>query len=66
LQTQISAQKTDCPANTTKSPCDVVICSAVRTPLIKSKRGLFKDTTTDSLLAPVLAEAVKRANLKPA
>ena len=28
----------------TKSPDDVVICSAVRTPLQKAKRGLFKDT----------------------
>ena len=28
----------------TKNPDDVVICSAVRTPLQKAKRGLFKDT----------------------
>ena len=28
----------------TKNPDDVVICSAVRTPLTKAKKGLFKDT----------------------
>ncbi len=28
----------------TKNPDDIVICSAVRTPLQKAKRGLFKDT----------------------
>jgi acetyl-CoA acyltransferase 1 len=27
-----------------KNPDDVVICSAVRTPLCKAKRGSFKDT----------------------
>ncbi len=27
-----------------KNPDDVVICSAVRTPLTKAKRGLLKDT----------------------
>ena len=27
-----------------KNPDDVVICSAVRTPLTKAKKGLFKDT----------------------
>jgi hypothetical protein len=28
----------------TKNPDDVVICSAVRTPLTKAKKGLLKDT----------------------
>jgi acetyl-CoA acyltransferase 1 len=27
-----------------KSPDDVVICSAVRTPITKAKRGALKDT----------------------
>jgi acetyl-CoA acyltransferase 1 len=29
----------------TKNPDDVVICSAVRTPLTKAKKGLLKDTS---------------------
>lgn len=33
-----------------KSPNDVVICSAVRTPLTKAKRGGLKDTQPDVLL----------------
>jgi acetyl-CoA acyltransferase 1 len=28
-----------------KNPDDVVICSAVRTPLTKAKKGLLKDTS---------------------
>ena len=36
-----------------KSPNDVVICAAVRTPLTKAKRGGFKDTPPDVLLSAV-------------
>ena len=40
---------------------DVVIVSAVRTPICKAKRGAFKDATPDVLLKTVLAEAMQRA-----
>ncbi len=48
-----------------KSPDDVVICSAVRTAITKAKKGLFKDTTPDIMLAAVLKEAATRANIDP-
>lgn len=44
---------------------DVVICSAVRTPLTKSKRGLLKDTAPEFLLSVVLREAALRAKVDP-
>jgi len=40
---------------------EVVIVSAVRTAIAKGKRGGFKDTRPDDLLAAALREAVKRA-----
>lgn len=36
-----------------KSDHDVVIVSALRTPLTKAKRGAFKDTTPDIMLEQV-------------
>ena len=45
----------------------VVVCSAVRTPVCKARRGGLKDRTPDDLLAAVLTEVVQRANhLHPA
>ena len=37
-----------------KSDDDVVICSAVRTPLTKGKRGGLKDTAPEVMLSTVL------------
>ena len=48
-----------------KGPNDVVICSAVRTPLTKAKRGPFKDTAPEYLLAAVLRSVVERVKLSP-
>ena len=45
---------------------DVVVVSALRTPLCKAKRGAFKSTTTDDLLAPVLAAVVQQSGVDPA
>ena len=47
-----------------KADDDVVICSAVRTPLTKGKRGGLKDTAPEVMLSTVLREASKRANIK--
>ncbi|KAG7562904.1 hypothetical protein FFLO_01594 [Filobasidium floriforme] len=44
---------------------DVVICSTVRTALTKAKKGGFKDTCPEELLAAVLREAYTRAKLDP-
>lgn len=44
---------------------DVVIVAAYRTPICKAKRGGFKDTHADDLLAPVLKAVVERTNVNP-
>nr|QSL78013.1 3-ketoacyl-CoA thiolase like chloroplastic [Nigella sativa] len=48
-----------------KSGDDIVIIAAYRTPLCKSKRGNFKDTFPEDLLAPVLKAVVERTNVNP-
>ncbi|CAI9761325.1 unnamed protein product [Fraxinus pennsylvanica] len=45
---------------------DVVIVAAYRTAICKSKRGGFKDTLPDDLLATVLKALIERTNLNPA
>lgn len=44
---------------------DVVIVSALRTPLTKARRGGFKDTTPDVLLGHVLQAVLKQAKVDP-
>ena len=52
-------------ALTHKSPDDVVIVAAVRTPMTRSKRGGFKDTLPEDLLAAALKGVVDRAGIDP-
>ncbi|MED6149030.1 3-ketoacyl-CoA thiolase 2, peroxisomal [Stylosanthes scabra] len=44
---------------------DVVIVAACRTAICKAKRGGFKDTPADDLLAPVLKAVVEKTNVNP-
>ncbi|XXG90591.1 hypothetical protein AAC387_Pa12g2320 [Persea americana] len=44
---------------------DVVIVATYRTALCKSKRGGFKDTHADDLLAPLLKALIEKTNLIP-
>ncbi|XP_040369516.1 uncharacterized protein LOC121051333 [Rosa chinensis] len=44
---------------------DIVIVAAYRTAIYKEKRGGFKDTLADDLLAPVLKAVIERTNLNP-
>uniref|UniRef100_A0A803PGA1 acetyl-CoA C-acyltransferase n=1 Tax=Cannabis sativa TaxID=3483 RepID=A0A803PGA1_CANSA len=44
---------------------DIVIVAAYRTPICKAKRGGFKDTPADDLLAVVLKAVVEKTNLDP-
>ena len=60
LSLQLTANKI-----ASKDANDVVICSAVRTPLTKAKRGGLKDTMPDVLLKTVFEEAYKRAKCDP-
>ncbi|KAL5990173.1 3-ketoacyl-CoA thiolase 1, peroxisomal [Asimina triloba] len=44
---------------------DVVIVAAYRTAICKAKRGGFKDTYADDLLAPILKALVEKTNVNP-
>lgn len=48
------------------SPDDVVICGAVRTAITKAKKGGFRDTPAEDLLAAVLRALVERTGVNPA
>jgi acetyl-CoA acetyltransferase family protein len=51
---------------TQKSPDDVVITLALRTPLAKAGKGGFKDTDLDYMVFALLKEVVARSKLDPA
>ncbi|BFY98683.1 hypothetical protein BsWGS_01723 [Bradybaena similaris] len=46
-------------------PDDIVIVSALRTPIGKAKRGLLKDTLCDDLLAVVFKAVIDEAKINP-
>ncbi|KAG0295835.1 3-ketoacyl-CoA thiolase with broad chain length specificity [Linnemannia gamsii] len=48
-----------------KSPDDVVIVDAVRTPMTRGKKGGFKDTVPEDLLAAVLIAIKDRTKIDP-
>jgi len=48
-----------------KSDSDVVIVSALRTPIARAKKGLFKNTTPDDLLKAVLEATLQRTKIDP-
>merc|ERR1711871_115220 len=50
-------------ANAPRADDDVVICSAVRTPIAKGKKGGFKDAILSDMAAPVLKEVLSRAGV---
>jgi len=52
-------------ARSAKSDDDVVIVSAVRTAIGKGRKGTFKDTFPDDMLAAVLKEVVGRVKVDP-
>ncbi|XP_052094870.1 3-ketoacyl-CoA thiolase A, peroxisomal-like [Mytilus californianus] len=47
------------------TPDDIVIVSALRTPIGKAKRGSFKDTYPDELLATALTAVIKQSGISP-
>ncbi|KAL5359686.1 Thiolase, N-terminal domain-containing protein [Aspergillus floccosus] len=49
----------------TKSPNDVVILSAVRSPIARAFKGGFRNSYPEELLMPIMQSAVKRANIQP-
>ena len=60
----LTSQLTSSPTSN-RSPDDVVICSAVRTPITKAKKGLLKDTSPEVMISFALRGAVERAKLDP-
>lgn len=48
-----------------KSDDDVVICSAVRTPLGKANRGNLKDTPPEELLKPLFQATIEKTKIDP-
>ncbi|KAJ5084690.1 Thiolase N-terminal domain-containing protein [Penicillium alfredii] len=48
-----------------KSPNDVVVLSAVRSPVARAFKGGFKDSYPEEILMPVMQAAVQRANIEP-
>eukprot|EP00127_Corallochytrium_limacisporum_P003988 Clim_evm37s156 gene=Clim_evmTU37s156 len=50
---------------TANSPDDVVIVSALRTPICKARRGGLKDMTVEGMLAPVLKEVCAKGGVRP-
>jgi len=48
-----------------KSEDDVVICSALRTPIARARRGNFKDTSPEELLVPLIKVTMERTKLDP-
>lgn len=53
-------------ALTTKKADDVVIISALRTPIGRAKKGIFKDTFVEDLLAAVIKGTIDRTKIDPA
>jgi acetyl-CoA acyltransferase 1 len=52
-------------AGPTAADDDVVICCAVRTAITNGKKGGFKDTPTENMIAPLLKEIVNRTKVDP-
>ncbi|KAK7695314.1 hypothetical protein QCA50_002504 [Cerrena zonata] len=48
-----------------KSPDDVVITMAIRSPLCKAKKGGFKDTRADELLTEMFKQSIARSSIDP-
>jgi acetyl-CoA acetyltransferase len=53
-------------SSSVKSSTDVVIVSALRTPITKARKGGLKDTYVEDLLATVLKAVLDQTKIKPA
>ncbi|BFZ01635.1 hypothetical protein BsWGS_04674 [Bradybaena similaris] len=66
LSSELHKQTTSSTSGGQNSAEDIVVVSALRTPLGKAKRGAFKDTPADDLLAVVLKAVVDDTKINPA
>ena len=51
--------------STSKNADDIVITLAIRTPLVKAKKGGFKDTSLEYMVYALLKEVKERCGLNP-
>nr|AND95768.1 3-ketoacyl-CoA thiolase [Prorocentrum minimum] len=61
----LSAAPTAAMSEAAKSDDDVVICSALRTPITKANKGAFKDTACEDLLAALFKATVAETKVDP-
>ncbi|KLO20766.1 thiolase [Schizopora paradoxa] len=66
LASHLSGTKSGLAALEKKSPDDVVITLAVRSPMCKSKKGGFKDMKSDELLLEMFRTAIGASGINPA
>ena len=70
VQSHLSSSEADIPRGRerlfSKSPTDVVVTCALRTPLTKGGKGGFKDTAAADLLAHTLKSLISRSQIDPA
>lgn len=69
VQSHLSSSEADIPRGReslfSKSPSDVVVTCALRTPLTKGGKGGFKDTAASDLLAHTLKSLISRSQIDP-
>lgn len=69
LASHLSSSEADIPRGRetllSKSPSDIVVTCALRTPLTKGGKGGFKDTPAADLLAHSLKSLISRSNIDP-
>ncbi|KAH8099369.1 Thiolase, N-terminal domain-containing protein [Cristinia sonorae] len=65
LVSHLSPQPSGLAALEQKSPDDVVITMAIRSPLCKAKKGGFKDTRTDELMTEMFRQAISFSKVEP-
>jgi acetyl-CoA acyltransferase 1 len=58
----LSSNKTATP---NKSPDDVVVCCAIRTPLTKANKGGLKDTPPETLISHLIKTIIEKTKLDP-
>ncbi|EIN14047.1 thiolase [Punctularia strigosozonata HHB-11173 SS5] len=66
LTSHLSGSSNGLPALHRKSPDDVVVTMAIRSPLCKSKKGGFKDTRSDELLIEMFKKVIAHSKVDPA
>ncbi|KAI9502560.1 Thiolase, N-terminal domain-containing protein [Coemansia spiralis] len=66
IASHLSGDKTPRTQVGVKSPDDVVVVQALRTPITRARKGGFKDTTSEYLLGNILKGVLERSKIDPA